>query len=87
MPLIIRANAGEKVVIRFFHSLNRNLSMHIQGLSYDVQTSDYLYRSGSLKWDVESGMWGIFRVLRKDLFCKCKDMCHKILGKKFYKKS
>lgn len=48
---------------------------------------DYLYRSGSLKWDVESGMWGIFRVLRKDLFCKCKDMCHKILGKKFYKKS
>ncbi len=40
MPLIIRANAGEKVVIRFFHSLNRNLSMHIQGLSYDVQTSD-----------------------------------------------
>lgn len=21
---------------------------------------DYLYRSGSLKWDVESGMWGIF---------------------------
>lgn len=21
---------------------------------------DYLYRSGSLKWDVESGMWGDF---------------------------
>ena len=23
---------------------------------------DYLYRSGSLKWDLESGMWGIIRV-------------------------
>ncbi len=23
---------------------------------------DYLYRSGSLKWDIESGMWGILRV-------------------------
>lgn len=34
---------------------------------------DYLYRSGSLKWDVESGMWGIFRVLRKGVryCCSC----------------
>lgn len=23
---------------------------------------DYLYRSGSLKWDIESGMWGILRI-------------------------
>lgn len=23
---------------------------------------DYLYRSGIIKWDVESGMWGIFRI-------------------------
>lgn len=28
---------------------------------------DYLYRSGSLKWDVESGMWGIFRVRKKGI--------------------
>ena len=34
---------------------------------------DYLYRSGSLKWDVESGMWGIFRVVRKGIryCCEC----------------
>lgn len=36
---------------------------------------DYLYRSGSLKWDVESGMWGIFRVLKKGIGCKCKRLC------------
>ncbi|MCI8408849.1 MAG: multicopper oxidase domain-containing protein [Lachnospiraceae bacterium] len=39
---------------------------------------DYLYRSGSLKWDVESGMWGIFRVMKESLKCKCKDKCRKI---------
>lgn len=39
---------------------------------------DYLYRSGSLKWDVESGMWGIFRVVKESLKCKCKDKCRKI---------
>lgn len=26
---------------------------------------DYLYRSGTLKWDVESGMWGILRIKDK----------------------
>lgn len=39
---------------------------------------DYLYRSGSLKWDVESGMWGIFRVLKQGLGCKCKKICGKL---------
>lgn len=39
---------------------------------------DYLYRSGSLKWDVESGMWGIFRVMKQGLRCKCKNTCHRI---------
>lgn len=38
---------------------------------------DYLYRSGSLKWDVESGMWGIFRVVRSGIKCKCKNVCRK----------
>ncbi len=39
---------------------------------------DYLYRSGSFAWDVESGMWGIFRVLKRSLGCKCRDACGKI---------
>lgn len=42
---------------------------------------DYLYRSGSLKWDVESGMWGIFRVLKKGFGCKCKKVCQKAVEK------
>lgn len=42
---------------------------------------DYLYRSGSLRWDVESGMWGIFRVAKSTLFCKCTNIFHKIFGK------
>lgn len=36
---------------------------------------DYLYRSGSLKWDVESGMWGILRVMKQGIGCKCKNIC------------
>lgn len=39
---------------------------------------DYLYRSGSFTWDVESGMWGIFRVAKQTLGCKCKGICRKI---------
>lgn len=41
---------------------------------------DYLYRSGSLKWDVESGMWGIFRVKKNGIGCACKNLCRKIKG-------
>lgn len=41
---------------------------------------DYLYRSGSLKWDVESGMWGIFRVVKRGIGCKCKNICKNVLG-------
>lgn len=40
---------------------------------------DYLYRSGRLKWDVESGMWGIFRVMKQGIGCRCRNVCHKIL--------
>lgn len=40
---------------------------------------DYLYRSGSLKWDVESGMWGIFRVVKQGIGCKCKSACRKTI--------
>lgn len=41
---------------------------------------DYLYRSGSFKWDVESGMWGIFRVVKHGIGCKCKNLCKKALA-------
>ncbi len=40
---------------------------------------DYLYRSGSLKWDVESGMWGIFRVMKQGIGCKCRNACRKLM--------
>lgn len=39
---------------------------------------DYLYRSGSLKWDVESGMWGIFRVQKRRISRRCRDFCSKL---------
>ena len=39
---------------------------------------DYLYRSGSLRWDVESGMWGIFRVVKRGIGCKCRNACRKV---------
>ena len=45
---------------------------------------DYLYRSGSLKWDVESGMWGVFRVKKGSIKCKCKNLFDKLI--KGYKK-
>lgn len=38
---------------------------------------DYLYRSGSLKWDVESGMWGIFQVRKRRWSKRCADVCKK----------
>lgn len=42
---------------------------------------DYLYRSGSFKWDVESGMWGIFRIKKRGLTCRCKDACKKLFSR------
>lgn len=41
---------------------------------------DYLYRSGSFKWDVESGMWGIFRVVKQGIQCKCNNICRKAVS-------
>lgn len=38
-------------------------------------SGDYLYRSGSLRWDVESGMWGIFRVMRHNIRYRCETIC------------
>ena len=42
---------------------------------------DYLYRSESFGWDLESGMWGIFRVMERSVRCKCKEICRKIFAK------
>lgn len=39
---------------------------------------DYLYRSGSFAWDVESDMWGIFRVVKRTFGHKCKAIYRKI---------
>lgn len=41
---------------------------------------DYLYRSGSLKWEVESGMWGIFRVKKRKWGSRCVNACKKVWG-------
>lgn len=40
---------------------------------------DYLYRSGTIKWDIESGMWGIFRVVKRTIGDCIKNFFHKIL--------
>lgn len=50
---------------------------------------DYLYRSGSLRWDVESGMWGILRLKCRTLWYHCENVCRKALQwweKPWYKK-
>lgn len=39
-PLVIRANAGDEIRINFYNKLDRKVSMHVQGLHYDVLTSD-----------------------------------------------
>ncbi|MGN1083690.1 MAG: multicopper oxidase domain-containing protein, partial [Lachnospiraceae bacterium] len=39
-PLVLRANAGDEIRINFYNRLNRRASLHVQGLRYDVLTSD-----------------------------------------------
>ena len=39
-PLVIRANMGDEVRIRFRNRLNRRASIHVQGLRYNVLSSD-----------------------------------------------
>ena len=43
---------------------------------------DYLYLSGSLRWDVESGMWGILRIMKRTLTARCKDACRRIFRRR-----
>ena len=39
-PLVLRVNLGDTVKVRFRNPLNRRLSIHVQGLAYDVASSD-----------------------------------------------
>lgn len=39
-PLVIRANVGDEIQINFYNRLNRRASIHVQGLEYNVLTSD-----------------------------------------------
>ena len=39
-PLVIRANVGDTVQINFENKLGRRASIHVQGLPYNVLTSD-----------------------------------------------
>lgn len=39
-PLVIRANVGDTIRVNFENKLNRPASIHVQGLCYDVLTSD-----------------------------------------------
>lgn len=41
-------------------------------------TTGISYRSGSLRWDVESGMWGIFRVMSRSIRYRCECICRNI---------
>ncbi|MBQ8233731.1 MAG: multicopper oxidase domain-containing protein [Lachnospiraceae bacterium] len=57
-------------------SIGNRFDMELEGGAYCP--GDYLYRSGSLRWDVESGMWGIFRVVKRGIGCKCRNVCRKV---------
>lgn len=39
---------------------------------------DYLYRSGALRWDVESGMWGILRIQMRTVFYTLASCCRNV---------
>ena len=39
-PLVLRANVGDEIHINFYNLLNRRASIHVQGLEYNVSTSD-----------------------------------------------
>lgn len=39
---------------------------------------DYLYRSGSLRWDTESGMWGIYRIKNRNIRYHCETVCRNV---------
>jgi len=44
---------------------NDNLHLFYGAGGYLNRSGDYMYRSGNIRWDVELGLWGILRVLRR----------------------
>ncbi|TSI06690.1 multicopper oxidase domain-containing protein [Lysinibacillus sp. BW-2-10] len=42
---------------------NDDFHLHYGAGSLFGRAGDYMYRSGNIRWDVELGLWGIFRVL------------------------
>ncbi|WP_227394890.1 cupredoxin domain-containing protein [Jeotgalibacillus aurantiacus] len=42
-----------------------DLKLHYGAGSYYGFSGDYLYRSGNIQWDIEIGMWGLFRVYER----------------------
>lgn len=39
-PLVLRANVGDEIRVNLYNKLDRRVSIHVQGLKYDVLTSD-----------------------------------------------
>lgn len=58
-------------------SVGNVYNLELQGGASDCP-GDYLYRSGSLRWDVESGMWGILRIKMRTLFYHCASCCRNV---------
>lgn len=42
-PLVLRVNLGDTIYVKFYNSMKRALSIHVQGLEYDVKISDGAY--------------------------------------------
>ncbi|CCJ32692.1 multicopper oxidase domain-containing protein [Caloramator australicus] len=46
-------------------SVGNTLNIELIAGGKNKLTGDYLYRSGNIRWEIEQGMWGIFRILNK----------------------
>lgn len=44
---------------------NENLQLFYGAGGFLNRPGDYMYRSGNIRWDVELGLWGIMRVLKR----------------------
>lgn len=67
-PLVLRVNLGDEVHVRFRHSLNRALSIHVQGLSTDVQTSDGADVGFNLNSTTRNEICYVWRAEREGVF-------------------
>ena len=69
-----------RIPLRGAISIGNTFNMDLQKTA--SVPGDYLYRSGSFKWDVESGMWGIFRICKNNLRCRFRNFCYRLLSNK-----